>query len=258
MDKSSGQGGRSGQPSAYKVNVNRTKTRKWVEAKTVNYDGDDWGASDDDEPESPDDEPPMPRGPPPLSNSRLPSDSRIPALRRPTFPIPSANQPTQETISIPTHPPTDSQPPVPSFPASSIAETRPPISKSPSNDSRRSPDQKIQNSPPAPEPRKLSFEQGPEDTGADKDDSPKLPNVARMSTFGSDMFSGASGSLKKQNPENGVQEDKPVGPQLHGWTMFLKRPQVSLLQTRNGQDYLEVGWQKHGLLTVERCRTPRL
>ncbi|KAM0280161.1 hypothetical protein ACHAQH_004233 [Verticillium albo-atrum] len=36
----------------YRANVNRTKTRKWVEAKTQNYDGDDWGGDDfDDEPE---------------------------------------------------------------------------------------------------------------------------------------------------------------------------------------------------------------
>lgn len=31
----------------YKTNVNRTKTRKWVEAKKVDYGGDDWGADDD-------------------------------------------------------------------------------------------------------------------------------------------------------------------------------------------------------------------
>ncbi|KKY35244.1 hypothetical protein UCDDA912_g04789 [Diaporthe ampelina] len=37
-----------GQPSQYKVNVNRQKTRKWVEAKTQNYDGDDWGGVDDE------------------------------------------------------------------------------------------------------------------------------------------------------------------------------------------------------------------
>ncbi|KAH8780036.1 hypothetical protein F5883DRAFT_638587 [Diaporthe sp. PMI_573] len=37
-----------GQPSQYKVNVNRQKTRKWVEAKTQNYDGDDWGGMDDE------------------------------------------------------------------------------------------------------------------------------------------------------------------------------------------------------------------
>ncbi|KAJ4386179.1 hypothetical protein N0V93_009072 [Gnomoniopsis smithogilvyi] len=31
----------------YKANVNRTKTRKWVEAKKIDYGGDDWGADDD-------------------------------------------------------------------------------------------------------------------------------------------------------------------------------------------------------------------
>ncbi|KAI0872542.1 hypothetical protein GGS24DRAFT_467118 [Hypoxylon argillaceum] len=34
--------------SSYKANVNRTKTRKWVEAKVQNYDGDDWGNDYDD------------------------------------------------------------------------------------------------------------------------------------------------------------------------------------------------------------------
>ncbi|PFH57708.1 hypothetical protein XA68_14671 [Ophiocordyceps unilateralis] len=37
--------------SPYQVNVNRTKTRKWVEAKAQSYDGDDWGALDYDEPQ---------------------------------------------------------------------------------------------------------------------------------------------------------------------------------------------------------------
>ncbi|KAL1862753.1 hypothetical protein Daus18300_008397 [Diaporthe australafricana] len=36
-----------GQQSQYKVNVNRQKTRKWVEAKAQNYDGDDWGGDDE-------------------------------------------------------------------------------------------------------------------------------------------------------------------------------------------------------------------
>ncbi|KAH7018246.1 uncharacterized protein B0I36DRAFT_335573 [Microdochium trichocladiopsis] len=43
-------------PNAYKANVNRTKTRKWVEARVQNYDGDDWGGDDyddEDEPEEP-------------------------------------------------------------------------------------------------------------------------------------------------------------------------------------------------------------
>ena len=36
-----------GQPSTYKSNVNRAKTKKWIEAKTFSYDGDDWGDVDD-------------------------------------------------------------------------------------------------------------------------------------------------------------------------------------------------------------------
>ncbi|KAI1744797.1 hypothetical protein F4680DRAFT_468651 [Xylaria scruposa] len=35
--------------NTYKANVNRTKTRKWVEAKVQNYDGDDWGADEYDD-----------------------------------------------------------------------------------------------------------------------------------------------------------------------------------------------------------------
>ncbi|WQF89623.1 hypothetical protein CDEST_14637 [Colletotrichum destructivum] len=47
--------------SAYKTNVKRTKTKKWVEAKTQNYDGDDWGNDfdDDDEPDEPVPVPPL-------------------------------------------------------------------------------------------------------------------------------------------------------------------------------------------------------
>ncbi|KAF5023666.1 hypothetical protein F66182_4286 [Fusarium sp. NRRL 66182] len=45
--------------NGYQVNVNRQKTRKWVQAPIQSYDGDDWGADefDDDEPPPP----PVPR-----------------------------------------------------------------------------------------------------------------------------------------------------------------------------------------------------
>ncbi|GAM87136.1 hypothetical protein ANO11243_051570 [Dothideomycetidae sp. 11243] len=36
----------SGPPPSFKTNVNRNKTRKWVEARHNNYDGDDWGGFD--------------------------------------------------------------------------------------------------------------------------------------------------------------------------------------------------------------------
>ncbi|KAH8907563.1 hypothetical protein BR93DRAFT_552696 [Coniochaeta sp. PMI_546] len=69
----------SGPASQYKANVNRTKTRKWVEAKTVDYGGDDWGGDYDDEPAEPEPQsqpPPKPHGPrstAALSNSQPPS-----------------------------------------------------------------------------------------------------------------------------------------------------------------------------------------
>ena len=36
-----------GHPTSFNTNVNRAKTRKWVEAKSYSYDGDDWGDVDD-------------------------------------------------------------------------------------------------------------------------------------------------------------------------------------------------------------------
>ena len=48
------------QPPSFKTNVNRAKTKRWVEAKSYSYDGDDWGEVDDydeyggyDEPQPP-------------------------------------------------------------------------------------------------------------------------------------------------------------------------------------------------------------
>lgn len=37
----------SGQSTSFNTNVNRAKTKKWVEAKSYSYDGDDWGEVDD-------------------------------------------------------------------------------------------------------------------------------------------------------------------------------------------------------------------
>ncbi|KAL8790355.1 MAG: hypothetical protein Q9213_000708 [Squamulea squamosa] len=36
-----------GQPTSFKTNVNRAKTKRWVEAKSYSYDGDDWGDMDE-------------------------------------------------------------------------------------------------------------------------------------------------------------------------------------------------------------------
>ncbi|KAL8934689.1 MAG: hypothetical protein Q9216_005779 [Gyalolechia sp. 2 TL-2023] len=51
-----------GQPPSFKTNVNRAKTKRWVEAKSYSYDGDDWGDMDEyDEYGGYDEPPPPPR-----------------------------------------------------------------------------------------------------------------------------------------------------------------------------------------------------
>lgn len=50
----------------YKANVNRTKTRKWVEAKKIDYGGDDWGGDDDFD----DDDDDVDEAPPPIPQAQ--------------------------------------------------------------------------------------------------------------------------------------------------------------------------------------------
>lgn len=52
-----------GQPPSFKTNVNRAKTKRWVEAKSYSYDGDDWGEVDDYDEYGGYDEPPPPSRP---------------------------------------------------------------------------------------------------------------------------------------------------------------------------------------------------
>ena len=51
------------QSTSFKTNVNRAKTKRWVEAKSYSYDGDDWGEYDDYDEYSGYDEPPPPSKP---------------------------------------------------------------------------------------------------------------------------------------------------------------------------------------------------
>ncbi|KAL2758617.1 hypothetical protein ACRALDRAFT_2057967 [Sodiomyces alcalophilus JCM 7366] len=92
--------------SAYRANVNRTKTRKWVEAKTQNYDGDDWGGGDDFGPEPEPMPVPLPLrvgGPhgPYQSPPAPPSSVSAPA----PAPLP-ASEPTPPSLQQPTGPDT--------------------------------------------------------------------------------------------------------------------------------------------------------
>ncbi|KAI3131528.1 hypothetical protein DTO012A7_6282 [Penicillium roqueforti] len=52
----------SGTPISFQTNVNRSKTKRWVEAKQYSYDGGDWGSDDDDDEEE--EAPPVVHRPP--------------------------------------------------------------------------------------------------------------------------------------------------------------------------------------------------
>ncbi|KAF4162974.1 hypothetical protein CNMCM6936_001402 [Aspergillus lentulus] len=79
---------RGGTPISFKTNVNRAKTKRWVEAKKYSYDGNDWG---DDDYEEYDDEPlPMPQ---PASFSQSTNDLSRVAPRDPLRPpLPSMDR----------------------------------------------------------------------------------------------------------------------------------------------------------------------
>ncbi|ROT37504.1 hypothetical protein SODALDRAFT_325096 [Sodiomyces alkalinus F11] len=88
--------------SVYRANINRTKTRKWVEAKAPNYDGDDWGGDDfgDDFGDEP---APMPVAPlrvggpyqpPPALPSSVSASASAPASASSPA-LPSSQQPTE-------------------------------------------------------------------------------------------------------------------------------------------------------------------
>ena len=83
--------------SQYKINVNRTKTKKWVEAKTQDYGGDDWGADYDEEPEAdvkqPDPEPPAPRSAQGTAPMTIPSPSGPPPPFAPPPPLRTGGSP---------------------------------------------------------------------------------------------------------------------------------------------------------------------
>ncbi|KAI0476333.1 hypothetical protein GGR56DRAFT_465420 [Xylariaceae sp. FL0804] len=71
--------------NSYKTNVNRTKTKKWVEAKIQSYDGDDWGNEyDDDEEDEPEPQPSSA-----AIGARYPGQPSHPATRTFSQPMPA-------------------------------------------------------------------------------------------------------------------------------------------------------------------------
>ncbi|KAI6778141.1 uncharacterized protein J7T54_007187 [Emericellopsis cladophorae] len=214
MEGSSNQAPNQGQsvmspstPSSYAVNINRKKTRKWVEAKVQNYDGDDWGAPEsEDEPDSP--EVPLPaRRPAPVGGTRLPSESRIPGagrvpqapiLQQPQAPTKPAYERPEVGISAATDAPVFSEKNEPDNVAAAPTSSQIPEAEQPEAP-------RVHGDEAIPDPREDLAQDGKRVSV-----SPQLPNVARLSAFGADMFS--SGSELSLPREPVVQEEREPSP----------------------------------------------
>ncbi len=84
----------TGQPPSFKTNVNRAKTKRWVEAKSVSYDGDDWGDDDEYDDYGDYDEPPPPNPTGYRQQGQVPSVSPVQMSASPGgFGTPSLPQP---------------------------------------------------------------------------------------------------------------------------------------------------------------------
>lgn len=83
--------------SSYKTNVNRTKTRKWVEAKVQSYDGDDWG-NDYDDYDDGNDQYQDPK-PPPSSTSRTTGATGLRQTGQTGYQLPSSRTFPQSTTT---------------------------------------------------------------------------------------------------------------------------------------------------------------
>ncbi|KAJ5306377.1 hypothetical protein N7508_005392 [Penicillium antarcticum] len=75
---SPGSGSGAGTPISFQPNVNRSKTKRWVEARQYSYDGGDWG-SDEEEEEEEEAPPPVPR--PPYASHNTGSSSELSSRR---------------------------------------------------------------------------------------------------------------------------------------------------------------------------------
>ncbi|KAJ5555011.1 hypothetical protein N7535_007453 [Penicillium sp. DV-2018c] len=198
-------GSSGGTPISFQPNVNRSKTKRWVEAKQYSYDGGDWGDEEEDEEEE-EEAPPVPR--PPYATRNTGSSSDL-ASRRLSGLIAGADERAASPGGKGSN--------------ASNAEKPLPFVRPADLYKRMREEQAAQQSPP-PEnkgPQPGSFGNSTQATQAPP--SLGLPEVKRVSAFGTDFLSGASSvpqdTPTHQDPSPGFQSvvqqafDVPETPQ---------------------------------------------
>ncbi|KAJ5111008.1 hypothetical protein N7532_001543 [Penicillium argentinense] len=177
-------------PISFRPNVNRAKTKRWVEAKQYSYDGGDWGSEEEEEEEE--EQPPaVPR--PPYATERTTSSSELSSRRLSGIGFGGDESRGSPSTEVGTNPAAGDQKNLPFVRPADIYRRM----------DDRSPQQDATTSPKAPEPMQSA---APGAFGATASTTTQnapsmgLPEVKRISGFGTDFLSGTD--FNQQTPSS--------------------------------------------------------
>ncbi|KAL4805626.1 hypothetical protein BDV18DRAFT_161274 [Aspergillus unguis] len=213
-------------PVSFRTNVNRAKTKRWVEAKKYSYDGDDWGEDEYGEYEY-DDEPPVPQTHKTGANQSTPdvSSTLSKETSRPPLPSSDRSRSVDRIQTVPTEGPATSDSPTtpivrpaeiykrmrdeqqtrqtpPIEPSTEPSSTSPPINSPPAEPSGIAAFVPTQVSEPTHEAQSESVDHSAiPPASANEVPTIALPEVKRLSAFGSSFFpESESNSQSVQDP----------------------------------------------------------
>lgn len=227
-------------PPSFQTNVNRAKTKRWVEAKSYSYDGDEWGDDEYDEYD------PSPPPPPPLPTARAtglrkpsqggvtsptsePSSGRLPSSSRES---PAQQDDTSRGRSPPVGSPTTLPPDTSSNDGQQSANSSKPLpfirpadiykrmeeeraKERPSADSSR-PEDAVADKDPAPVSDLESDTQKQNQEGAEITAGSQLPEVQTGSNFGADILGQTSETQTAPTADSAdTGKDDSERPDLH-------------------------------------------
>ncbi|RDW86287.1 uncharacterized protein DSM5745_02929 [Aspergillus mulundensis] len=213
-------------PVSFKPNVNRAKTKRWVEAKKYSYDGDDWGEDEYGEYEY-DDQPPEPQTQLTAANRSTPhiSSTLSKGASHPPLPSTDRSRSMERAQTMPTESPAASGSPTTPIirpadiykrmrgeqqarqpsPAATSSDERTPVASPPVIATSESSENTVplpgQASVPTHNPDAVNAEQpNTPPVGTNEPPTIALPEVKRLSAFDSSFF-GESGPAPQSNQE---------------------------------------------------------
>lgn len=202
--------------STYQLNVNRTKTKKWVEAKIQSYDGDDWGAEDfegNSEPDCPEEEAPLglPDNAPIVGPLSSPGQALV---ARPLAGVDSLPSLQSQYGSVVSPPPPPSQPslaskslpPVPNIVASEGSQSQKGPNSSPNFDADLPGNHSLPHDlSPSPAPTPISAGNHPaESILMENDDKGRKSKLSSDSRLGADTPGSLSAAAESPPTNSGI------------------------------------------------------